>query len=535
MRGADVIARTLAKAGVGTIFSLSGHQIIAIYDACLSVGIEIVHTRHEAAAVFMADAYAQLTGGIGVALVSAGPGIANAVGPLFSAAKLESPVLLIAGDTPLAMDGKGAFQALDQVALTSSLTKLSHRVTEAGALADDLALAVRTALSQRPGPAHLAIPVDLIEGAAACRAASRERLSPKRMRVRQADLAAVRRAIAAAQRPLIVCGPSMNATRAGPLLSRLERALRVPVVALESPRGLNDPSLGDLRRILASADLIVSLGKTVDFGVGYGALSPATTKWIVVEPNAAERARAKRNLKNRLKSINPAAPLQFAEALLAGAGRGGKPVTSWQGEVAALRAARRYPASGRDAAGRMTSAEVCRVVQQRLLAAADSVLISDGGEFGQWAQAIITKAGSRVINGPSANIGGSTCYAIAARKARPNARVYSLVGDGGVGFHLAEFETAVRVRAPFVAVVGNNESWYAEQQLQLKEYGRGRLVGCDLTAARYDQAVAALGGHGEYVTRLEDLEPALIRAEGSGKPACVNVAIMGQTAPEGFE
>jgi acetolactate synthase-1/2/3 large subunit len=534
MRGADVIARALVGAGVKTIFSLSGHQIIPIYDACLSAGIEIVHTRHEAAAVFMADAYGQLTGGIGVALVSAGPGTVNAIGPLFSASRLESPVILLAGDTPLATDDKGGFQELDQIALTRSLTKLSNRVTKARALAGDLAFAVRTALSGRPGPVHLTVPVDIIEGKIARNKIDKTKNFPEPARARKADVTAVRHALAAAKRPLVVCGPSMNATRTTGMPLKLEQALGVPVIVLESPRGLNDPSLGNLRRVLASADLIVSLGKTIDFGVGFGELSAPKAAWIVVEPDLVERKRAKRNLGARLKATIANPPRQFAKALLAGAEENTTSTTRWQKEVAGLLAARNYPQSGYERQGRMTPAQVCQVVQKRLADAAESILISDGGEFGQWAQAVITKTGSRLINGPSANIGGSTCYAIAARKARPHARIYSLVGDGGIGFHLAEFETAVRVRAPFVAVVGNNESWYAEQQLQVKEYGQDRVIGCELTAARYDQAVTALGGHGEYVTELDELEPALIRAEQSGKPACVNVAIVGLEAPGGF-
>ena len=297
MRGADLIVRTLVEAGVKTVFSLSGHQIIPVYDACLSAGIEIVHARHEAAAVFMADAYGQLTGGIGVALVSAGPGTVNAVGPLFSAAKLESPVVLIAGDTPLATDGKGGFQELDQTALTKSLTKLSSRVTAAAALRGELALAISTALSGRPGPVHLAVPIDIIEGRIARGQVGREKSVARVTRPRKADVAALLDAMAAAKRPLIICGPSMNATRTAGLPLRLEQALHVPVVVLESPRGLNDPSLGNLRRVLASADVVVSLGKTIDFGVGFGEMSAPSTAWMIVEPDVAERKRAKRNLR----------------------------------------------------------------------------------------------------------------------------------------------------------------------------------------------------------------------------------------------
>ena len=97
MNGAGLLVDTLARAGVRRIFSLSGNQIMPVYDACIDAGLSIVHVRHEGAAVHMADAWAQITGGIGVALVTAGPGFANALSALFSARHSESPVLLLSG------------------------------------------------------------------------------------------------------------------------------------------------------------------------------------------------------------------------------------------------------------------------------------------------------------------------------------------------------------------------------------------------------------------------------------------------------
>ena len=144
-----------------------------------------------------------------------------------------------------------------------------------------------------------------------------------------------------------------------------------------------------------------------------------------------------------------------------------------------------------------------------------------------------TQGTYRLINGPSGAIGGSPCYALAAKMARPHAQVFALMGDGTIGFHLAEFETAARENVPFVAIVGNDRCWNAEHQIQLREYGPNRLIGCQLSEARYDKAVEALGGHGEFVTSLSDLDAAIARAIRSGKVACVNVLIEGQAAPTG--
>jgi acetolactate synthase-1/2/3 large subunit len=138
----------------------------------------------------------------------------------------------------------------------------------------------------------------------------------------------------------------------------------------------------------------------------------------------------------------------------------------------------------------------------------------------------------RITNGPGGAIGGGVPFAIAARLARPDARVVLSTGDGSFGYHLAEYETAVRERAPFIAVVGNDGCWNAEYQIQLRTYGRDRAIGCEMTpAVRYDLAASALGGHGELVTRAADVGVALERAAQSGRPACVNVLIERVAAP----
>jgi acetolactate synthase-1/2/3 large subunit len=158
------------------------------------------------------------------------------------------------------------------------------------------------------------------------------------------------------------------------------------------------------------------------------------------------------------------------------------------------------------------------------------VLVCDGGEFGQWAQACLS-APHRVINGVAGSIGAGLPFAVAARCASPGAPVIAFMGDGTFGFHPAEIDTAVRYRLPFVVVVGNDARWNAEYQIQLRTYGPERLVGCELLPARYDQVATAFGGHGELVTEAGELLPAVRRAMASNLPAVVNVMIEGLPAP----
>jgi len=153
----SALIQTLANNGVEVIFSLSGNQIMPLYDACIDANIRIIHTRHEGAAVYMAEAYAQITGKIGVALVTAGPGLLNAVSALYSAARSESPVLLISGDAAVKMDGRGGFQELDQCSVTAPITKYSTRPNSAAKILPELERCLTAALGGSPGPVHLAI------------------------------------------------------------------------------------------------------------------------------------------------------------------------------------------------------------------------------------------------------------------------------------------------------------------------------------------------------------------------------------------
>ncbi|MDU8913162.1 thiamine pyrophosphate-binding protein [Aestuariicoccus sp. MJ-SS9] len=517
MRGADALVRTLEAEGTDTVFTLSGNQIMPVFDACLGTRVSLVHTRHEAAAGFMAEGHAQITGRVGVALVTAGAGLGNAISPLLTARASQTPLLLMSGDSPVAKDGQGAFQEMDQIALTAPVTKLSRRITDPAMIEAELRAAIDTAMSGQPGPVHLSLPADVLEaevGPLAGRAAPPEPALP--------DAGVILSALQSAQKPLILLGPELNATRAA-----LDFAsLGIPAIAMESPRGVNDPGLGRFGHAWAQADLVVALGKPVDFTLRFGAAEvwPAA-RWITVHGDPDEAARAERNLGRRVTALH-AAPRPMARALLAGA-MSDLARPTWLAEVTGLCAARsETPVAG----PKIDSARLCTAVQALVHGARDPIFVSDGGEIGQWAQALI-HAPRRIVNGVSGAIGGGLCYAIGAKAAAPGSDVIAVMGDGTAGFHLPEFETAVREDLPFVAVIGNDHAWNAEHELQRRKFGADRMHGCTLSGARYDQAVAALGGFGAHVTRQDELADALSEALRSGRPACVNVEIEGLPAP----
>jgi len=485
LRGADIVARTLSACGVRQVFALSGNHVMPLFDAALDAKLRLIHVRHEAAAVHMADAWARLTGEVGVALVTGGPGHANAVSALYTALEAESPVVLLSGHAALGELGKGAFQEMRQADMAAPVTKAAWMVQSIERLAEDLAGAMREARSGRPGPVHLSLPQDVLDTVV-------EAQIPAALEPALPTLGPLPSELLQAERPLIIAGPAMMRNRE---LGGLAEASGIPVIGMESPRGVNDPSLGKLAEVLARADAVLLLGKRLDFTLRFG------------------------------KAFAPGCRVAHAEAVPLVRKRTGS--VSWRAEVEAALAYR--PPEWKAIQSSLHPVAVCREVQ-KLLEEPDAVLVCDGGEFGQWAQACLS-APRRVINGPAGSIGSALAFAAAAKLAFPNAPVVALMGDGTFGFHLSEVDTAVRYGLDYVALIGNDACWNAEYQIALKAYGKERAVGLDLLPTRYGAAAAALGAHGEDVSAFDDLSTALARAANAGRPACVNVLIERQPAP----
>ena len=531
-RGADALVRTLAAAGVKRVFALSGNHIMAVFDAALDAGIDLLHVRHEAAAVHMADAWGRLTGESGVALVTGGPGHANAVGALYTALGAESPLVLLSGHAPLAELDRGSFQELRQADMAAPVAKASWTATSAASLSEEVARALRVAKAGRPGPVHLSLPTDVLEDVVEAAVPAPDAFSAPTVALDAAAAQAALAQLAGANRPLILTGPLLTRERGRALAEALAAATGVPVVGMESPRGLADPTIGAFVRTLPKADVVLLLDKPLDFALRLGDALPAGSRLIQIDPEPEAIRRTASAVGERLALSTVADPLAAAERLIEVARGRAHPNRDWFVEVQT--AVRQRPAewatlrSQRDDA--VHPVELCRAVQAVLDRDANAVLVADGGEYCQWAQACL-RAPHRIINGPAGSIGSALPFAIAARLAFPDSTVIAMIGDGTFGFHMTEYETAVRRGLPFVAVVGNDARWNAEHQIQLKAYGAERAVVCELLPSRYDQVAAALGGHGEHVTRVADLPGALERALHSGKPACVNVAIEGLAAP----
>ena len=538
MRGADAVARTLRASGVERIFTLSGNQIMPLFDACLDADIDLLHVRQEAAAVHMADAWGRLTGHPGVALVTAGPGFANTLTGLYVATISESPLVLLSGCAPMSQHAKGAFQAMAQADMASHVSKASWTAESPSGLPNDIRKALDIATSGRPGPVHIALPFntvdDEVDSPEDVLLSDGLESSPIRV-IDDGDALRVLSELRGAKSPLVLAGSMMMRGDGPSVLNDLSAATGAPVVQMESPRGTNDPALGAFAEVLAEADLVALIGKKLDFTLKMGA-SPDVRpdcRFIQIDPDQSAIDLTRRNVGDpeRAAMAIVADPVPSIRRIVDLA-EGQTPNDGWADEVNSAVAYR--PSSWHDMrAGQgepLHSFEVAEAIQSYLDEEPDSVFICDGGEWGQWAQACIS-APTRILNGPAGSIGTSIPFALAARLARPDARIVTVLGDGTAGFHVMEYDTAVRYDIPFIAVVGNDAAWNAEFQIQLREYGDERLVGCELFPSRYDLVAEALGGHGEHVESAGELIPTLQRAGASGLPALVNVNLARDAAP----
>jgi acetolactate synthase-1/2/3 large subunit len=440
-------------------------------------------------------------------------------------------LVLLSGHAPLSELGRGAFQEMAQADFARPVTKASWTATAVATLGPDIARAIELTTTGRPGPVHVSLPVDLLEQTTATgntKAELQTHTSPLKPEVADQVISHLR----ATAKPLVICGPAMCTERGRQTMREAAGALDVPVVGMESPRGINDPGLGAFAEFLAEADLVVLIGKPLDFTLRFGeALSPSC-KWIAIDPDAALIARAAKATGQRLL-LSAVADAQVAiETLTERSVAARAKPSAWREHVRGVLAYEppQWKSVRAKTPDRVHPIEMCKAIGNFIDKHLGATFVSDGGEIGQWAQALV-KTDRRIINGVAGTIGVSLPFAIAAQLVRPDHPVIAVMGDGTFGFHMAEFDTAFRYDLPIIAVVGNDARWNAEYQIQLRQYGAERAKNCDLLPSRYDRVVEALGGFGALVTTAADLPDALDRAYLSRRPSCINVMIESVAAP----
>ena len=539
--GSHLIGRALKLEGVSNVFTLAGDHILPVLDVMEDQDFRFIDTRHEQAAVHMADAWGRITGQIGVCMYTT-PGFANAIPGLTNALHSEAPLLSIAGCADLADLGRGAMQEIDQVGMAVPVTKGSFLVHDARRIPDFIARAVRLAYSGRHGPVHLTIPMDVQEQEVDDDQVvfyNPDEYRPAESMQAQPELVAQAIALLRqAKRPLVIAGDAAGYGGSGEALERFVETTRLPVLTEGQARGLisddHPQSFGFFERglnqaasKLGEADVVVLLGRKQDYTIGY-CRPPniaADAKIIQVDPSAAEIGRNRGVAVGMVGDVSSVLEQLTKEA----AGH------SWQELpwLDDLRAARAAQAEWAESLARAETPMHAMFVHKAIesVLRPDDCLVFDGGDFCHFGRALLpARMPAHWFYVSSLGmLGSSLPTAMAAKLAYPESRVIMCTGDGAFGFNGMEYDTAVRHNLNIVGVLGNDSAWGIDRQIQLGLYDR--TVATDLLPTRYDQVVQGLGGYGELVENPEDLKPALERALNSGLPALLNVTVQRAISP----
>jgi acetolactate synthase-1/2/3 large subunit len=527
------IARFLEKRGVDRVFGLQGGHIQPIWDHVARRGIRIIDVRDEGAAVHMAHAHAELTGGFGVAMVTAGPGVTNTVTAMANAYLARMPVLLIGGCPPRPQVNMGPLQDIPHVDILRPVTRTARTLRVAEQLVRELDEAVARAMGDagEPGPVYLEIPTDVLRQSVPDTLVLDEWLSAKPARVSPPDPAAVAAAVEAlwsARRPLVITG--RGARSAGAELVRLLDASGALYLDTQESRGLvpaDHPAfVGAVRAAaMTDADLVLVVGRRLDYQLGYG--SPAVfphARFVRIADTAGELFDNRRGVPEIL-----AAPALALAAMVAAAGNRRSNVDAAWADGLRRRQRERTakggangPATGAD--GKIHPARIFDAIAE--VADPDYIAIADGGDLLSFARVGLS-ARTYMDAGAFGCLGVGVPFAVAAALAFPGRQVISVNGDGAFGINAMEIDTAVRHGAKAVFVVSNNAAWNIERLDQEMNYG-GRVVGTTLRHSDYAGMARALGAHGERVQDPADLVDALKRALDNA-PALLDV-VTTQTA-----
>ena len=539
--GSQLIAKALKLEGISTVFALAGDHVLPVMDEMADQDFRFIDTRHEQAAVHMADAWGRITGQPGVALYTT-PGFANAMPGLSNAWHSESPLLSISGCAELQELGRGAMQEIDQVGMAKATTKGAWMVTDARRIPDMISNALRVAYAGRRGPVHLTIPVDVQQ-----QIVSEDEVlffEPSEYRgigPATASAAQIEQAVdllKSASRPLVIAGSAAAYSQSGEVLEKFIETTHLPLLTEGDARGLVsddhpycygffDSGLNRAARLVRQADVVVLLGRKQDLIMGY-ALPPtvaADAKVIQIDPSEAEIGR------NRGVAVGIAGNIEAVVGQMTQeAAKHSWSDLPWLKQLQNERDAQVEELNAHIAAEvPMHAMYVHQVLSHHLTE--DDILTFDGGDFCHFGRAYLParKPKSWFYVTPSGMLGTSLPTAIAAKVAYPDRRVIALTGDGAFGFNGMEFDTAVRHNLAVVAILGNDAAWGIDRQIQLGVYGK--TVATDLLPTRYDQVVRGLGGHGEYVENPEELPSALERAFKLDRPALINIQVQRAISP----
>ncbi|ULE32453.1 acetolactate synthase [Mycobacterium sp. IDR2000157661] len=519
-----LIARRLRASGIDTVFTLSGGHLFSIYDGCRAENIRLIDTRHEQTAAFAAEGWSKVTRLPGVAALTAGPGVTNGMSAMAAAQQNQSPLVVLGGRAPALRWGQGSLQEIDHVPFVAPLCRFAATADSpdaAGKLVDDALRASVGAADGISGVAFVDFPMDHVFSEAADAGAPGALTEPPA--VRQADgdaLETALRLLSQAERPVVMGGTNVWWGHAEAALLELAEALRIPVLMNGMARGTvpADHQLAFSRarsKALKEADVAVVIGVPMDFRLGFGGVFGPDTTLIAVDRVPQQRPHP--------RTVAAALYGDLTTTLAALSTASGPDHEAWIAALRAVETSARAAEADELGDDRMPLHPMRVYAELSAMLDRDAIVVIDAGDFGSYAGRVIDSyvPGAWLDSGPFGCLGSGPGYALAAKLALPHRQVVLLQGDGAFGFSGMEWDTLVRHDVQVVSVIGNNGIWALEKHPMEAIYGYS-VVAELRPGTRYDEVVAALGGHGELVSAPAELRPALDRAFSSGLPAVVN-------------
>ncbi len=539
--GAQLAAEALSDRGVDYIFSLSGGHITPIYQYLERTNITIFDTRHEQAAVFMAEAWGRLNRKPAVAMVTAGPGFTNALTGIASARLSNAPVILIAGCVGLESKERLDLQDMDQLPVIEPMVKKALVCGTPERIPEYIDMAFRIAGGGRPGPVYLELPCDILN-------AGVDTAKVKKMKTvvdsKPVDRKNARNAIdmiTEAKKPVIIAGSGAWYADAAEELVEFVEKTGIPAFTAGAGRGVIPDTHplcfgsslairpGAAMMSLMTTDLVLFLGNRLSLFYIFGDIFPSSAKFIQVDIAPEEIGRNRHvdlGILSDLKAFLAEMNQVLEERNIAGSLQ--DEFRPWVENV------RQYEKEGKKQAEEMWNSSSVPIHPMRLareindfMDREDDIVVADGGDTTTWTGMTRTvRAGGRYLDyGLYGSLAVGIPYANAAKLRYPDKRVLLVTGDGSVGFNFMEFHTSIRKGLPIVVVIANDHAWGMIMHSQRLRIGHSIDDGTELGWVDYHKMVEALGGFGALVERPEDIRPALEAAFASEKTACINVSV----------
>ena len=521
VHGGRLVAKTLRSRGVEHLFTLSGGHLFSIFDGCREEGIGLIDVRHEQSATFAAEGYAKATRKVGVAALTAGPGVTNGISAMAGAEANGSPICVLGGRAPEMRWGSGSLQEIDHLPLVSPLVKSAETVRETARIPERTAAALDLALAPPSGPTFVDYPLDIVFSPAECEIPARLEAEAAQPAPGVEEAAAL---LAGAERPVIMAGTGLYWAHGEGEMRALAESLGIPVFLNGLGRGClaADHELAFSRARgagLKGADVALVIGVPIDFRLGFGESFGEETKLLRLDP-APNALTA-----NRAPDVDLVGDIAASLAAIREAASGGGDRTAaWVAELRGVEEEKRAAEQEELNDGRSPLHPVRVYHELGQVLDRDAIVVGDGGDFVSYAGRYIEtyQPGCWMDPGPFGCLGAGPGQAIGAKVAHPERQVCLLLGDGAFGFAGIEFDTMARHGLGVVGVMGNNGIWALEHHPMKFLYGYS--VAAKLRPETpYEQMVEALGCDGVLVREPSELRPALEKAFASGRPTLVNV------------